>query len=158
MTLGATITAAGLQERIEAESSRSPSERQLRIFDATVEFQERTRRSPSFPFQGGIPMLKAIFHRPVFVDHQGELSDPDSDHSLTLPGHGELQVALRKLGVNIDSTVVVYSSAHMMWATRLWWILRSGGLENVSVLDGGFMGWKKAGLPTNSGEEVLRGW
>ena len=33
----------------------------------------------------------------------------------------------------------------MMWATRCWWVLRSWGFANVSVLDGGLDVWVAEG-------------
>jgi thiosulfate/3-mercaptopyruvate sulfurtransferase len=45
-----------------------------------------------------------------------------------------------------------------MWATRLWWLLRYFGFDDVSVLDGGLGGWRAAGLPvTSSLTEVTEG-
>ena len=152
MTLAATITPAELLHKIEAESSRPIDESNLRIYDATVEFQ----RGPDGSFVS-VPGREAYAdgHIPQsrFVDHQAELSEPDSPHGFTLLGRGDLELALRNLGVDNDSSVVVYSGAHVMWATRLWWILRSCGVEDVSVLDGGFEGWKRAGFPTVQGED-----
>ena len=34
-------------------------------------------------------------------------------------------------------SVVVYSQTSVMWATRLWWLLRYFGFDDVAVLDGG---------------------
>jgi thiosulfate/3-mercaptopyruvate sulfurtransferase len=39
----------------------------------------------------------------------------------------------------------------MMWATRFWWMLRSLGFENASILDGGFDIWTAEGRATESG-------
>jgi thiosulfate/3-mercaptopyruvate sulfurtransferase len=38
-----------------------------------------------------------------------------------------------------------------MWATRFWWMLRSLGFENVSVLDGGLDKWKAEGRAVETG-------
>ena len=40
---------------------------------------------------------------------------------------------------------VVYDNASNMWATRLWWMLRTYGAERVSVLDGGLRSWTDHG-------------
>jgi len=37
-----------------------------------------------------------------------------------------------------------------MWATRLWWLLRSAGHERCAVLDGGFAKWCSEGRPTSA--------
>lgn len=40
-----------------------------------------------------------------------------------------------------------------MFASRLWWLLRWMGHEDVAVLDGGLAAWAREGLPTRSGDE-----
>src|SRR5699024_11812330 len=54
---------------------------------------------------------------------------------------------LRQLGVNNDSTVVVYDEGNEMFAPRAWFVLRYVGIENVYVLQGGFRAWKHATYP-----------
>jgi len=55
-----------------------------------------------------------------------------------------------------DHQVVLYSSGSVMWATRLWWMLRASGFTNAAVLDGGLQRWKAEGRPTNGGTERYR--
>ena len=50
-------------------------------------------------------------------------------------------------GVGADSRVVAYSAGSVMWATRLWWMLRSLGFDRVAVLDGGFGKWRREDRP-----------
>jgi len=38
----------------------------------------------------------------------------------------------------------------MMWATRVWWMLREFGFTNAAILDGGFEKWKAEGRPVSS--------
>jgi len=51
----------------------------------------------------------------------------------------------RQLGINRDSTVVVYDVKYD--ATRLWWAFTYYGKGDVRVLDGGFKAWEDAGYP-----------
>jgi thiosulfate/3-mercaptopyruvate sulfurtransferase len=51
------------------------------------------------------------------------------------------------LGIDRGSKVVVYDSSSAKDAARIWWILRYWGVEDVRLLNGGWMGWKAAGLP-----------
>jgi thiosulfate/3-mercaptopyruvate sulfurtransferase len=48
---------------------------------------------------------------------------------------------LAKLGVNVDTPVVVYGSA---WteSARLWWILHYWGVADAKLLNGGWTAWK----------------
>ncbi len=54
----------------------------------------------------------------------------------------------RGLGIDQDSTVVVYDSKYD--ATRLWWAFTYYGKGDVRVLDGGVKAWKAAGYPTDT--------
>jgi len=51
------------------------------------------------------------------------------------------------LGIDRDSKVVVYDSSSAKDAARIWWILRYWGVADVCLLNGGWAGWKAAGLP-----------
>jgi thiosulfate/3-mercaptopyruvate sulfurtransferase len=51
----------------------------------------------------------------------------------------------RRIGINRDSTVVVYDAKYD--ATRLWWAFTYYGKDDVRVLDGGIKAWKEAGYP-----------
>jgi len=44
-----------------------------------------------------------------------------------------------------DQTVIVYDSTLSPNATRIWWILKYWGVNDVRVLDGGYESWKAAG-------------
>ena len=156
MTWNGLIQANELALRLEEEAGMPAADRRLRVFDATVVFERGEKGIRAVPGReayaaGHIPEAR-------FVDHQADLSRADSPYNYTLLPPDELQEALRALGICNDSRIVVYSTSHVMWATRLWWVLRSCGLRDVSVLDGGIAAWKEAGLPLSSEEiEYPRG-
>ena len=54
-----------------------------------------------------------------------------------------------ELGIDNDSTVVVYDEAYD--AARLWWLFRLYGKPDVRVLDGGLDAWKDAGYNVERG-------
>ena len=56
----------------------------------------------------------------------------------------ELQQVIGKLGINCDTTVVVYSRQTIA-AARVWWILNYAGVSDVRILDGGYPAWLEAG-------------
>ena len=134
------------------ETQHSTSASPLLIYDASVAFTTDEQGQPKAePARGSY--LDHHIPGALFVDHQADLSDASSDLRYTLLDPARLQAALRRLGLSNDNTIVVYSTTHLMWATRLWWVLRSCGLDDVRVLDGGLAAWMAAGHATHEGEE-----
>lgn len=56
-------------------------------------------------------------------------------------GKEEFQQVARALGINEDSTVVVYGETHQLFATWAVWVFKIYGHENVRLLDGGLGKW-----------------
>ncbi|WP_197443224.1 sulfurtransferase [Lignipirellula cremea] len=57
--------------------------------------------------------------------------------------------AVRSLGINADSTVVVYGGG-ITDAARVWWLLKYVGVNQVLLLDGGLPAWTRAGFPLSA--------
>lgn len=87
----------------------------------------------------------------VFADLLTDFSDPEAKRPFALPDAPRIAAALERLGVNDGDTVVVYDRANASFAARMWWILRSIGFTNVSVLNGGWRKWSAEGLPSETG-------
>ncbi len=85
-----------------------------------------------------------------FADLLGNLSAHNAPYHFAVPDPQTLAQALRSLGVDDDKRVVVYDSESGFWAARLWWMLRSLGLQ-AAVLDGGFSQWRLEGQAVESG-------
>ena len=117
----------------------------LRVLDATVLLD--------FPPDGGPPTITSgragydAGHVPgaAFADLITDLSEPGSGLPFTVPSEERFAAAIAALGVGDDSRVVVYDQGATAWATRLWWLLRYFGFEDVRVLDGGQPAWEAAG-------------
>jgi thiosulfate/3-mercaptopyruvate sulfurtransferase len=56
-----------------------------------------------------------------------------------------------RLGIDNDTRVIVYDSAGLFSAARVWWMFRAFGHDRVAVLDGGLPAWRRLGLPVESG-------
>ena len=68
-----------------------------------------------------------------------------------MPEVTQLEAAFGRHGVDMNSLIVLYSIGTAMWATRFWWMLKSLGFENLSVLDGGLDKWKAEGRAIETG-------
>jgi thiosulfate/3-mercaptopyruvate sulfurtransferase len=77
----------------------------------------------------------------AFADLKGALSDTDSDLQFALPTPEAFCEVMGKLGVGDQTRVVVYDRMMSVWASRVWWMLRWVGFDNVAVLDGGWGAW-----------------
>lgn len=81
----------------------------------------------------------------VFVDLHTELAGGPGGGRHPLPEVGAFTDLLGRLGIEPRHAVVAYDSAGGAIASRLWWMLRSIGHSQVSVLDGGFPAWVASG-------------
>lgn len=88
-----------------------------------------------------------------FIDLAEAWADTESALRFTLPSPEALSTAIGASGISAENKVVLYSSGHLMWATRAWWLLHYAGHTNICVLNGNFTAWQTAGLPTSSGSE-----
>ena len=86
-----------------------------------------------------------------FIDLVEDWADTDSALRFTLPEMGKLQAAVGASGISADDHVILYSSGHLMWATRAWWLLHHAGHKNISILNGSLSAWQAAGGDTKTG-------
>lgn len=125
----------------------------LKIFDATVHLvpAEKGYRAESGLAdyeQGHIPGA-------AFLDQIRAVSDTSTGLGFSLPTPEALEAGLRAVGIGDADRVVLYSTGHMMWATRAWWLLHYAGLDNVAVLNGGFNAWQAADLAVSTDATTL---
>ena len=90
----------------------------------------------------------------VFLDIQGEISDPDTRLRFMAPSAERFADAMGRLGIGDGARVALYSAGSIMWATRVWWMLRAFGFDAAAVLDGGFEKWKAEGRPVTTTPEA----
>ena len=79
-------------------------------------------------------------------------SAPDTPLKFMMPSVEHLARAFGRHGLGDGSRVVLYSIGTMMWATRVWWMLRSLGFDGAAVLDGGFDRWQAEGRAIETGD------
>lgn len=77
--------------------------------------------------------------------------DPLSDQPHTLPKARDFAAAVKLLGINNGSKIIVYDNSDFRTAARAWWMFRAMGHKNVYVLDGGFQLWQAKKLRTQRG-------
>jgi thiosulfate/3-mercaptopyruvate sulfurtransferase len=126
---------------------------ELRVFDCTttLEYQPEGSDIPYIAVPGRQTFEAAHIPGADFLDLQGEFSDQNTKLYFMMPEVAQLEAAFGRHGIDASSRVVLYSIGTAMWATRFWWMLRSLGFENASVLDGGLDKWKAEGRAIETG-------
>ncbi|WP_313009224.1 3-mercaptopyruvate sulfurtransferase [Brevundimonas vesicularis] len=89
----------------------------------------------------------------VFFDLDA-MSDRDSALPHMMPTPEAFAAPVGALGLSVDDQIVVYDTAGLFSAARVWWMLNTMGATRVQVLDGGLPRWRDDGLPTVSGPSV----
>jgi rhodanese-related sulfurtransferase len=89
----------------------------------------------------------------ILLDVRDE-PDYDEEHlpnAVSLP-RGYLELDIDEVAADADTHIVTYCGGGTR-ATLSAHTLKNMGYENVSVLTGGFRGWKTEGLPTEKSDE-----
>lgn len=96
-----------------------------------------------------------------FIDLDTDLAETVEDAAFggrhPLPSIKKFGETVSRLGISENSHIVVYDDKNgANAASRTWWMLKSFGLKNVQVLDGGIQIAEKEGLKFSSGEETFQ--
>ncbi|WP_136067447.1 3-mercaptopyruvate sulfurtransferase [Modicisalibacter radicis] len=141
MTLSDLVTVDWLRANLDLP--------EIVILDASWYLPSETRDPYAEYLEGHIPGAKRF-------DFDGEIKDASSALPHMLPAASEFTAAVRALGVNANSRVVIYDGMGVFAAPRAWWMFKVMGHGNVAVLDGGLPAWKAAGCGLESGAQPGR--
>lgn len=83
-------------------------------------------------------------------------SDKSTDLPHMMPPPGLFAAGMGLLGIGDDDLIVVYDTAGIYSAPRVWWMLRAMGHGNAAVLDGGLPKWQREGRPVETGVKAPR--
>jgi len=122
----------------------------LRLFDAAVFLHPKS--GGGYQADSGLDSYHTA-HIPGagFIDLVSAWADTRSPLNFTLPDAEALAQNIGDSGISADHEVVLYSSGHIMWATRAWWLLHCAGHNRVRVLNGSFQAWRAQGLAIETG-------
>ena len=67
-----------------------------------------------------------------------------------MPAPEQFAAAMSRHGVGDGTRVVLYSVGSVMWAARIWWMLRALGSTTLAILNGGLDKWKAEGRPLST--------
>ncbi|WFR65145.1 sulfurtransferase [Paenibacillus amylolyticus] len=92
----------------------------------------------------------------VYLDLEKDLSSPVSAHGgrHPLPDPADLATRLSQAGIGSNARIIAYDDQGGMNASRLWWLLRYIGHEQVYIMDEGFTAWQNAKFPVTQNVPV----
>lgn len=73
------------------------------------------------------------------------ISDQDSNLPHMLPNAEQFSNAASHLGISNESHIIVYDTAGLFSAARVWWTFNVFGHTNIQVLEGGLPAWLEDG-------------
>ncbi|MEP2139325.1 MAG: rhodanese-like domain-containing protein, partial [Erythrobacter sp.] len=120
----------------------------LRIFDATYHLPNVDRDARAEYERGHIPGAR-------FFDID-EISDQRSNLPHMMPPPEKFISRMRAMGVGDGHQVVVYDTAGLFSAARVWWMFRHMGKTDIAVLDGGYAKWIAEGRETEDLAPIMR--
>ncbi|MGD8310806.1 MAG: rhodanese-like domain-containing protein, partial [Chromatiales bacterium] len=118
----------------------------LRVYDCTTRFLPRPVGA-SFTESGRADYEQAHIPGAGFIDLVEDMSDPNGHVPFMAPPAERFEAAARRLGIDTDKRIVLYGDELFAVITRIWWVMKSFGLDNVAILDGGTPRWKAEGRP-----------
>jgi len=83
-----------------------------------------------------------------YFDIKQKFSDSSNEFPSALPPTEQFENECQLLGINTNSTIIVYDANGIYSCARVWWLFKTFGHTNVSVLNGGLPNWKNHDLPT----------
>ncbi len=83
-----------------------------------------------------------------------EIADTSVDLPHMLPSEEKFVSRVRAMGIGDSDPVVVYDTAGVFSAPRVWWTFKAFGKDDVAVLDGGLPKWVAEGRDIETGEVI----
>ncbi|UWQ31005.1 3-mercaptopyruvate sulfurtransferase [Leisingera sp. M523] len=120
----------------------------LRVLDASW-YLPQENRDPKAEYDAAHVPGARFFDIDDISDHRSELPH-------MVPPVEKFMSRLRAMGVGDGHQVVVYDTAGLKSAARVWWLFRLMGQHNIAVLDGGFPKWQAEGRPVEDLPPVIR--
>ncbi|WP_136684415.1 sulfurtransferase [Falsirhodobacter xinxiangensis] len=136
LTLGAMLLSSGAAFAADLGPLVTPAE--VQSADQPLVLDIRGEAYGQGHIAGAVAAPYALFRGPA--ENPGALVPED-----------QLEATLRSLGVTTDRPIVIVhqgkDDSDFGSAARVYWTLKSSGLEHLSILNGGMAAWADAGLP-----------
>lgn len=98
-----------------------------------------------------IPNARTVNIKEIFRNKESRFPN-------TVPAASQFEKECQVLGINADSEIVVYDNLGIHLSPRVWWLFKTMGHKNVSVLNGGLPNWINSGFETVSKSEITKAY
>ena len=85
----------------------------------------------------------------LFFDLKKVFSDQTTNFPNTVPTTFDFETNAQNIGINSNSTIIIYDKHGVYSSPRAWWLFKLMGHKNVFVLNGGFPAWQSNQLKTS---------
>ncbi|WP_417198766.1 sulfurtransferase [Bizionia sp.] len=99
---------------------------------------------------------KEVIPNTLFFNLKQKFSDVSAPFPTTFPTLEQFQHEAQQLGIQQNSTLVVYDDNGIYSSARVWWLFKAFGFHNVAVLNGGLPAWKTAGFEVLNNYESVK--
>ncbi|WP_417195021.1 sulfurtransferase [Bizionia sp.] len=99
---------------------------------------------------------KEVIPNTLFFNLKQKFSDVSAPFPTTFPTLEQFQHEAQQLGIQQNSTLVVYDDKGVYSSARVWWLFKAFGFHNVAVLNGGLPAWKTAGFEVLNNYESVK--
>ncbi len=121
----------------------------VRIIDCNVAMH-RQPAGPSVIESKRGDWVKAHIPGAAYLHMTEDLSAPRGPLIYNLPSAEHMTEKLQSIGVDEDTTIVLYGPAKAASIPRAWWVIRASGVQDVRILNGGWERWLAEGRPVSS--------
>lgn len=85
----------------------------------------------------------------LFFDIENAFSEENNPLPHTLVSQEVFTKEIQELGINQDSTIILYDRWGIYSSPRAWWMFKVMGFDQVYIVNGGLPAWKEQQYPTS---------
>ncbi|ANU26131.1 sulfurtransferase [Planococcus versutus] len=127
----------------------------LCVIDATMFMETPESGGPTTICSGKESYQKGHIPGSIYINLLNDLSDPEASLPFTVPPRSYFIREMAKRGIGDGKLTVIYDQGTVLgesigasyWASRLAWQMKYEGFDNIAILDGGILKWKKENRP-----------
>lgn len=98
-------------------------------------------------FRGNVDYIKGHIPGAIQIGID-EFEDTDAEYNYIMASPEKIEKLLQEKGIKNSDLIVAYDATNNLWASRVWWILKMYGHDNVKLLDGALGKWEELDYET----------